>query len=417
MTAQYEGSRVSVGLFHPGTQHSYFTAKALQAEDMLAWYATEIFYRADRLPYSALRHCPASLRALLEREARRRYDPDLDPRLVKTFGSWEWGETIARRMGLGPLSRRLNLIGNVAFARRVARLAAQTHPSLLWGFNGASCEAFRGARREGIPCVLDQTTCTLAYQRTLYEEEAHFAPPDWRPQISDLSSLDIADREMDWATAIVAGSAQVVDSLPERHRAKAIVCPYGVDGRFFEVVPRPRGPQFTVLYVGNITPNKGLYHLLEACARLRATIPLQLRLVGLLNVPARALAPYADFVDHVPNVPYAQVHTLYANCDAFALPSLQDGFGRVALEAAASGLPMVLSDHVGAAGLFAHGVSAMVHPIRDITAIADCLSALYHDRDRALALGEEARRVARIHTWERYGGQVRQIARHLANAS
>ena len=42
---------MKVAVFHPGTQHSWQTAFALQQLGRLQWYATSIFYKPDSLPY------------------------------------------------------------------------------------------------------------------------------------------------------------------------------------------------------------------------------------------------------------------------------------------------------------------------------------------------------------------------------
>ena len=40
-----------IGVFHPGTQHSWQTALAFQEAGMLGWYATSAFYDPARWPY------------------------------------------------------------------------------------------------------------------------------------------------------------------------------------------------------------------------------------------------------------------------------------------------------------------------------------------------------------------------------
>ena len=88
-----------VGVFHPGTQHSWQTALAFQEAGLLAWYATSVFYAPARWPYKLTEYVPRRIAGRLQAEFRRRYTPLLDPAKVRQFGVWEWSETILRRLG------------------------------------------------------------------------------------------------------------------------------------------------------------------------------------------------------------------------------------------------------------------------------------------------------------------------------
>ena len=48
------------------------------------------------------------------------------------------------------------------------------------------------------------------------------------------------------------------------------------------------------------------------------------------------------------NVPYTDVHKYYIAADTFALASLNEGFGRVIIEAASYGLPCIVHDYINA---------------------------------------------------------------------
>ena len=92
-------------VFHPGTQHSWQTALALQQLGRLAWYGTSIFYDPDRWPYRIERYLPGRLRERVHGEFLRFNHPGLDRSLVRTGGSAEWLERIANRARLRKLAR------------------------------------------------------------------------------------------------------------------------------------------------------------------------------------------------------------------------------------------------------------------------------------------------------------------------
>ena len=88
---------MDVAVFHPGTQHSWQTATALQNLDRLAFFATSIFYDPNRWPYRGARYLPPALRKRVEAEWQRFDHRALDPSLVRTHGLYEWLERAASR--------------------------------------------------------------------------------------------------------------------------------------------------------------------------------------------------------------------------------------------------------------------------------------------------------------------------------
>ena len=110
---------MKVAVFHPGTQHSWQTALALQQLGRLEFFATTILYQPDRWPYRLERLLPAPLGRRLNEEFQRfRFDP-LDPALVQTAGLAEWIERLTSRAGLRRVSRWVDRIGNRRFVNQM----------------------------------------------------------------------------------------------------------------------------------------------------------------------------------------------------------------------------------------------------------------------------------------------------------
>ena len=106
-----------------------------------------------------------------------------------------------------------------------------------------------------------------------------------------------------------------------------------------------RADEVAVVSVARLVPDKGLDTLLRASesAGVRAVVvgsgPERSRLEG--------LGTHAIFTGELP---HDRVAEAYAAADVFALLSLHEPWGVAVNEAAAAGLPLVLSDRVGAAG-------------------------------------------------------------------
>jgi glycosyltransferase involved in cell wall biosynthesis len=122
----------------------------------------------------------------------------------------------------------------------------------------------------------------------------------------------------------------------------------GSSGRNTEpVIPKPY-----FLYVGNAYPHKNLEMLLTAFKQFQYRIGRKFRLVlvGRHDIFYQRLVNLAGTLEVSDRVTFfgeandMQLANLYSHATAFIFPSLMEGFGLPALEAAACGCPLILSD-------------------------------------------------------------------------
>ena len=177
-------------------------------------------------------------------------------------------------------------------------------------------------------------------------------------------------------------SAQRARELYGLRRLPAVV-PEPIDlaewRRALAGLPPPAGP-FTVLFVGRFYRRKRVDVLLRAAALLRRRVPhLAVRIVG--NGPCharwRALARKLGLegtVAWLGDVSRADLAREYAAASAFCLPSVQEGFGIVLLEAMAAGKPIVAARAAAIPEVAPH--ATLVEP-ESPEALADGIGRLY----------------------------------------
>jgi glycosyltransferase involved in cell wall biosynthesis len=84
------------------------------------------------------------------------------------------------------------------------------------------------------------------------------------------------------------------------------------------------------------------------------------------------------------------VDALYAAMDVFVLPSYREGFPRAAMEAAASGLPIVASDVRGCRQVVDDEVTGLLVPVRDAKALTEAIQILGKDPSLRSTMGKAA---------------------------
>ncbi|MEU1981435.1 glycosyltransferase family 4 protein [Nocardia sp. NPDC019395] len=197
--------------------------------------------------------------------------------------------------------------------------------------------------------------------------------------------------------------------------AQLKVVPLGVDTDLF--APRgPRSPGRIVAVASADKPLKGITHLLQALTRLRVTHRVELQLVAKLepNGPTEkqiAELGLSDIVTVRSGLTDTELAELLASAEIACIPSLYEGFSLPAVEAMASGTPLVVSrtgalpEVVGEAGVCAE----LTEP-GDSAALARVIGTLLDSpqtRQRMQAASRE--RAVSVFSWESVAAQTVQV--------
>jgi len=140
--------------------------------------------------------------------------------------------------------------------------------------------------------------------------------------------------------------------------------------------------------VGRLVEEKGYVELFDAFRSVRAAIPnAQLMVIGPHqpgkadalgpDIMAAAEADGVRFLGHRDDV-----ETLYPAMDIYVLASHREGFPRSAMEAAACGLPLLLTNIRGCRQVVDDGTSGLLVPVRDSTALGQALITLCGDAEQ-----------------------------------
>lgn len=165
------------------------------------------------------------------------------------------------------------------------------------------------------------------------------------------------------------------------------------------------GEKRYLLYVGVWMNHKNLRRLLEAFALVRRTYP-DLKLV-MTGQPVPAYSPVLKeaerlgLTDHIifPGfVPHEVLPAVYAGAAAFVFPSLYEGFGLPPLEAAACGVPVVISN-VSSLPEIMGEAAEYVNP-EDERDIARGIIRVLADRGYRQALIEKGKLRAQAFSWQ-----------------
>ena len=152
-----------------------------------------------------------------------------------------------------------------------------------------------------------------------------------------------------------------------------------------------------LIHVSNFRPVKRILDCVRLLAQLNRETPSRLLMVGdgPDRGPAQALARELGVQDRVIFVgKQLSVAPLLAIADLSLLPSEMEGFGLVALEAAACGVPTIASDVGGLPEVIDSGSNGFLVPVGDVDAMSRAALSLFGDAEKQRAFGEAARHSA-----------------------
>jgi len=266
----------------------------------------------------------------------------------------------------------------------------------------------------------------------------------------DLSSW-VERTALETADAVVAVSAGTQDDVLRHFDVDADrvhVIHNGIDADFFAPDPATDAlerfgidPSIrSVLFVGRITRQKGLVHLLHAIRHLDPGIGVVLA-AGQPDTPELASeveALVADARASRPNVVWipemltrSEIRQLYSHAAAFVCPSVYEPFGITNLEAMACATPVVASAVGGIPEVVVDGETGVLVPVelspdepmtpvdpdRFARDLAAAINALVGDRERSDAMGDAGRRRAEAFSWSSVADRTLDLYRSLVGKS
>jgi spore coat protein SA len=210
--------------------------------------------------------------------------------------------------------------------------------------------------------------------------------------------------------------------------------------------PPPADP--TVLFVGRLTPEKGVHVLLDAFARVLERHPnARLKVIGpeaetpreyLVDLPgsedlSHLLAFYgrgylaqlkdrlppeaAARVEFVGSVPHDALAAHYASAAFLVNPSFSEAFGMSLVEAMTFGLPVVASAVGGMREIVVEGRTGFLVPPGDVEALAGAMDTLLARAELRTAMGRAgAARANATYTWEAVADRLVGLYRTLLDA-
>jgi hypothetical protein len=325
----------------------------------------------------------------------------------------QWGKLrIPYKILGGP--RTLALHDSIV-ARQLRNLAGQIDVVHIWP--SAARRTIETARKMGIPTLLERCNAHTRYGYEVVRKECERLGV--RLPASDTSAyneetLRLEEEEFAMADRLLCPSDFVVQTFLDKgfSRDRLARHVYGFDSKDYFPAPdyRPNPSGLRMLFVGTCAVRKGVHFALEAWLKSPAHRDGTFTIAGeFLPDYAERLAPMLSHpsvrvLGHRSDVPELMRHN-----DILVLPTLEEGFPLVCMEAFGSGCVPVVSEVC--IGICEHMQNALIHRVGDVEALTQHITLLSEDRTLLQKLRLAGLQERKNLTWDAAGVALLRVYR------
>src|SRR5438309_682111 len=275
---------------------------------------------------------------------------------------------------------------------------------LFHDWSGDCVKSLSVAQRKGIASIVEIPT----WHRDFAERVAPRAEPHRSGQRTPIRRCknelvlrsERSIEEYDLATLLLVLSERAADTFRESGmpKEKLFYLPRGVDVQRFK--PGKPPPIFRAIFSGALIERKGIHHLLEAWHRLNLK-DAELWLLGSIHEEAK---PHLKkfWRGNIRTIGFAgDVETYLSQATIHIFPSQLEGSAKVTYEAAACGLPQVVTRESG--DVVRDGIEGIIVSPGDVNAIAGAIEYFYQHPGIVSEMSIAARkRVVENFTWDHF---------------
>lgn len=337
------------------------------------------------------------------------------PANVRVRPTLAWGKARISYKLLGTM--RACALHDYIVSRRLEKLAGQIDIIHTWPLG--ALQTLKTAAKLGIPTVLERPNAHTRYAYEVVQKECERIGVALPPNHEHAFKEDVLlkeEEEYKLTYRLLCPSDFVISTYRDQgfEREKLVRHIYGFDEKRFypDDKQRTRRDGLTMLSVGVCAVRKGLHYALEAWLQSPASRD------GIFLIAGEFLPAYAEKLASMLAHPSVKVlghrndiPELMRKSDILVLPSIEEGFGLVCIEAMGSGCVPIVSD--ACTDICKHMENAMVHHVGDVNALTHHITMLHQDRTLLDRLRTAALRTAPEVTWNAAGVKLLQVYRDV----
>jgi len=405
---------------HPGQQHSYKVTTALKKAGVLYKFFTCVYDKQNSFSMK-IAHFLVRGRDIKKIKKRKcEFIEDNDVILYYTFLSLIV-IILSRFKFTTKFSLWLDRKISDSFGIKVAKYAIKHNVNAVICFstNETKCFEYLKKHAPNIKRICDCANAPISYMKYIYEQDMKkFNHDELKKEVPEFWNEKIIRKEkegIDYTNLFLAPSKFVAKGLNfcGVDNKQIFIVPYGSN---FDVTEKQINTlkEIRFLYVGQVSYRKGMHHLLNIFSKLKYDNAF-FDVVGAVNKYSNLYEKYKDCtnINFYGNVLHDDVKHFLLKNDVFVFPSLTEGLSLSCLEAAAYGLPLIISNNSGANDMVENGYNGFVFDYDDEKSLENYLIYFIENKKEIPKFSKNILETAKNYTWIKYNERILNIIKEI----
>lgn len=402
---------------HPGQQHSYKTASALNKSGNLFKYVTTVYNKEHSRLMTFIKQIIGKKNGT--RANNRRIDEIEDDKVVQFCELWGLITLLILRVDKTKtrvLYNTCNRWLSNRFGKKVARFAIKNRVDAVvcYDSNSQACFKILQKRAPHIIRIMDNAAPNryglfIEYQNINQKYRVIDKQPDAFKQflVNEKKALYYQNEANLADFHIVASSfskKMLENSGISNERIRVI--PYGFNVNEKVINKSKYNDKIKFMFVGEISAQKGIFDYIDVASKFKERAEFHAVGGGIDNLRQS----YKEMINN--NIIYHgyvlknELYELYNQMDVFVFPSLGDGFGFVVLEALSFGLPVICSKNSIGTDIIRDFYNGFLIEAGNTEQISEKIEWILENKDVLQKMSNNSKQSVCGYSWERYSKEI-----------
>lgn len=402
---------------HPGRQHSFRLAEALERHDMLFKYATTVYDSSNSFWMKLTKLFIHGDN--LNRANKRKMTTVDDSKIVQFCELLGLILLLVYRIDKSQrFARNFSKFVSNYFQRKLANYIIKNNIGIVISYDCNSSLLFDILKEKApkVIKIIDDAHPNRNYLYKVYNDILETAGEFAKTYqacgyLTDKECAEAFGDESKKADLHIVASHFSMNSVLFNgfKEDQIILAPYGVSNTSFKPTEKDYDQGLNVLFVGEVNQRKGIAQILESARQLKINgcNDIEFNIVGGgADLCSELYEPYKSVVHFRGRVSFVDLQKYYGLSHIFVFPSVGEGFGLVILEALAAGLPVITSRNCGGPDVIQDGYNGFLIDAGNTEQLTEKILWFYQHKELLPQMSNNAVQSVSQMTWEHYGDNL-----------
>ena len=401
---------------HPGRQHSFRIAEALERHGLLYKYITTVYDSSNSIWMKLIKFFLKGNN--YERANNRKMNCIDDSKVIQFCELYGLIVLLIYRLNNGRrIARWFNKLVSISFQKKLLKYIIKNNIGVVISYDANSEVLFDilKLKAPNVIRIMDNAAPNRHYLHDIYSKYNRSAGEFlitykkydylFNNEVALKYKREIIKANLHIVASSFSKNALIYDGIDPQN---IIIAQYGINLSLFKNINNKSFNKIKILYVGEINQRKGIQEILNTAIELKNDhYIIEFHLVGggVDNYP-EIFKKFKNYVIFHGSLYFEKLLNIYNECNIFVFPSLGDGYGLVILEALAAGLPVIASRNCGGPDIIQDGYNGFLIDAGSTKQLKEKILWCYNHKEELPRMSGNAMQSVSNMSWEHYGDNL-----------